>query len=460
MQTPLRVPDHQSALAQLTRLHAIERIVPKQTVEEVLQNYHNPQKRVRKLSLTQVVYLLIAMHLFQRERLALVLERIWHTWTWLTDNNPRTPPNDSAIHYRRDQLTVAPLVDLFHRICKPLAQTTTRGAFLQELRLVAFDGKRFNLPDTTELAKVFGKPTTDRGEGAFPQAKLCALCEIGTRAYLDAGIWPAHADEHQALRRLLRSVQAGMLLLADRGLYSADLLQRIRGRGAHALLRLPAGVQPRHERYLPDGSSLVWVAPNPHQRQDDQEILVRMIRYTFVDPNNPGCGHTYRLITTLLDYRRFPASLLAQTYHERWIIERQFAETQEQLLGGKAPLRSQSVCGVLQEIYSLLIAHYVVRALMHEAALAADIDPDTISFKATLVILQECLPDFQRMSAYWHPQLFARLLQEIARHRVQERPPRSYARVVRRKMSNFPLKRAKHRGYRKCLPYKDAIAVI
>ena len=99
--------------------------------------------------------------------------------------------------------------------------------------------------------------------------------------------------------------------------------------------------------------------------------MVRVIQYTIKDPALPGYGETHRLVTTLLDAERYPALDLACAYHERWEIELVIDEIDtHQRLAGR-PLRSLKPVGVIQELYALLIAHYALRSLMHQAALHA-----------------------------------------------------------------------------------------
>jgi hypothetical protein len=460
MQLRIRQIGIDSAPSDVTRLEALERVVPMDLVEEVLTQHHAHEQRCRKLSMHQVVYLVIAMNLFARERLALVLERLLHIWRWLFAKEEIRSPNDSAIHQRRHQLGVAPMVALFHRVCRPLATKKTRGAFLFGLRKMAIDSKVLNLFDHPGLVGYFGRPS-GRGKAAFPQARLVTLEEVGTHATLDAGVWPLAVHERRGAKRLLRSVGAGMVVFLDRGLCSAEMIEAIYERGAQVIARLPAHVKPRLVRRLCDGTCLVWMIPTGRRVPKGQQgILVRLIAYTIDDPTNPGHGKTYRLVTTLLDPQRYPAQTLAVCYHERWSIEETYDELEVHLLHGSTPLRSRTVTGVLQEIYALLIAHYAVRALMHEAAVRADTDPDTLSFTATVTLVVEAIRDFQLAAPCLHELLFDRLLREIASHRVQQRPPRSNPRVVKRKMSNFPLKRSANRGSRTGLPYRKAIRLI
>ena len=107
-------------------------------------------------------------------------------------------------------------------------------------------------------------------------------------------------------------------------------------------------------------------------------------------------------------------------------------------------LRSRTPVGVIQELYGLLLAHYLIRFLMHQAAVQADLDPDRLSFVRSLRIIQEAVPEFQLVAPEQRAQLYQRLLRDLARKRLPDRQPRSNPRVVKRKMSNFKLKRPEH----------------
>ena len=206
---------------------------------------------------------------------------------------------------------------------------------------------------------------------------------------------------------------------------------------------------------------LAYLLPSEDQRRRRGErILVRVITYTMTDPALPGYGETHRVLTTLLNPRVAPAHAVACAYHERWEIEIVIDEidTHQRLVG--RTLRSLTPVGVIQELYGVLLAHYAVRVLMHEAAVQADLDPDQLSFVHALEIVRDAVPEFQMVVAEQQPLLYARMLRDIAAKRLPPRRPRSQARVVKRKMSNFKLKRAEH--YQPPKPqgtFRDAVVV-
>jgi hypothetical protein len=245
------------------------------------------------------------------------------------------------------------LAVLFKRVCRPLARPETVGAFAFGLRLVALDGTVERLPDTPANAAYFGRQKGARGDSAFPQVQCVYLCECGTHAIFDAGFGPYSTSERIGARRLLRSVDAGMLVMWDRGLHEFDMVAGALKRGAHVLARLPAQVKPTWVATLPDGTGLGHIYPSDYQRRKRGEhLLVRIIDATreIDDPARPGHAQRHRLLTTLLEPDFCPALDLVCLYHERWEIEVTIDEmdTHQRLL--PRPLRSLHPVGVIQEL--------------------------------------------------------------------------------------------------------------
>src|SRR5271157_1602275 len=109
-------------------------------------------------------------------------------------------------------------------------------------------------------------------------------------------------------------------------------------------------------------------------------------------------------------------------------------------------LRSQTPEGVEQELYALSLGHFVVRALMLEAAQRENLDVDRLSFTGCLQILQARLPECDSTTPQRLDQWYDLLLAELVQERVEPRRNRLNPRVVKRKMSKFAKKRPEHRG--------------
>jgi hypothetical protein len=94
----------------------------------------------------------------------------------------------------------------------------------------------------------------------------------------------------------------------------------------------------------------------------------------------------------------------------------------------------------LQEFYGLLIAHYLIRSIMHEAALKADVTPIRLSFTKSVRIIRNAVFESQIVAPSQAVDWRERLLRNIGREILPQRDNRSNPRVVKRKMSQFHLK--------------------
>ncbi len=452
MRFTIREIDAECKFASTLTVDALERAVPASAIHAALAQHGLVTARERKLTLVLTVWLIMTLHLYPTVSIAGVFRKLARGLRLIWPDPTLPLPSDSAVAYRRAQLGAPPIVTLFKQVCQPIASPQTRGAFLFGLRLMAIDGTIEDVPDTPANAARFGRHTSTRGPSAFPQLQGVYLVECGTHCVVDAGFWPCHTSERIGGFRMLRSLQRGMLLLWDRGFHDFDMVVAARQRQAHVLSRLPAGVKPHPVRALPDGSVLADLLPAEDvRRRRGERILVRVITYTITDPALPGYGEEHRVITTLLNPRLAPAHTVACAYHERWEVELVIDEidTHQRLVG--RTLRSLTPMGVLQELYGVLLAHYAVRVLMHEAALRADVDPDRLSFVHALEVVRDAVPEFQMVAEPQQQALYERMLHDIAAKRLPARRARSNARVVKRKMSNFKLKRAEH--YRPSKPH-------
>jgi hypothetical protein len=440
------IPTGTNLTEELT-VQALERAVPRAQIQAVAAAARRPGQRRRKLPLEVLLLVSILMNLYTQEALERVLGKLYHGARLLGPAPGVAPPGKSALCQARYRLGARPVVALFHQVCRPLATAATPGASLFGLRVLGVDGTVEDVPDTPANERAFGRHRSQRGASAFPQVRGVYLVECGTHAVLDAGFWPCHTSERVGGLRLLRSVGAGMLLLWDRGFHSFEMAARTRARGAHFLGRVPGQVKLVPHTVLPDGSAWAWLYPSDRaQRRAGVRLRVRVIVYTFTDPARPGYGKTHRLITSLLDPQAYPARDLVVAYHERWEVELTIDEIDTHQRLAQHPLRSQQPVGVLQELYGLLIAHYAVRAVMHDAALQARVDPDRISFVRAVSLIKDAIYDFQLVIPRQHPRLYRRLLADLTQDLLPPRAQRTNPRVVRRKMSNFKLKRPAHGG--------------
>lgn len=221
------------------------------------------------------------------------------------------------------------------------------------------------------------------------------LIEAGRHLIVDALMCPYRIGERVRVKKLLRSVSQGMLLMWDRGLHSYAMVKATLAQKCDYLGRVPKNVKFPVEKVLEDGSYLSWIAPDgKSKKKGSTKISVRVIEYTIDTDSEP---QIYRLITSLTDITLFPALLLATEYHRRWEVENTIDEIKVHLLGRKTPIRSLNPREAVQEIYGWLLGHWAVRSLMFQVAEHAQISPLRLSFTGTLNVVRRAVPKFQRI---------------------------------------------------------------
>jgi hypothetical protein len=298
---------------------------------------------------------------------------------------PWVVPTKAALFKARARLGAEPLQKLFEEVAVPMAQPGTAGAHYRDWRLVSIDGTSLDLADTQANEQRFGRPGSARGEklAAFPQLRMVGLAECGTHAMFDVAIGPLADDERTLAGRVLRSLTAGMLCLADRGFYSFELWKQAASTGAQLLWRTKSNHKLAVLERLADGSFLSELYDSSDRRREHGHT-VRVVEYQVADPGRPVSDTRYRLLTTILDCDQAPADELAPLYAQRWEFESALDELKVHQRGPRVVLRSKTPDGVLQEVYGHLCVHYAIRWLMHTIAIESGHDPDRLSFTRTL----------------------------------------------------------------------------
>jgi len=377
----------------------IESAIPVEVISATISESNSQTQRQRKLPAHLTVCLVIAFSFWSKASMRDVLKNLVDglSTQWTRLSQYWKVPNSASISEARARLGCQVMRRLFEQVVRPLATPETPGAFLGGLRLMAVDGTLLDVPDSQANARVFGYPGTRFDtHAAFPKVRLVLLIEAGTHLVTNALICPYRMGERRQALRLMRSVESGMLVMWDRGLHSFAMVQATVAKGGHYLGRVPANVKFEVEQTLPDGSYLSWIYPDRKSRKKGAtRIQVRVIEYTLEQTDPPDSALTYRLITSLLDPQQFPALVLAQQYHQRWEVENTIDEVKTHLLGRKIPIRSLKPREVVQEVYGLLLGHWVVRSLMVQAAQLEGISPLRLSFTGTLQVLRRAVPKFQ-----------------------------------------------------------------
>src|SRR3954466_13295464 len=398
----IRLSDHIS-------LGVIARAVPPERVRQVLVETGKASERERDLPAQVMVYYAIALALYMGSSTREVLRCLLEGLRWLWGAEAVKVAGKSGISQARSRLGEAPLRRLYERVVQPIATRSTKGAWYRQWRLVSLDGSCLDVGDPAQNGAHFGYPGASRGESAFPQLRFVALVENGTHVLFGAQLGRYGDSETTLAHDVLGALRRGMLCLADRQFFRHALWQRAASTGADLLWRVKCNLRLPRETVLADGSYLSTVYPSEKDRRHRTGgVRVRVVEYRLAgvagaEALYPGGGGRpptaaraplSRRVTPVLAPAAAPAADLAALYHERWEIEGALAELKTRLRGARMVLRSKTPELARQEFWGLLLAHFAVRGLMHEAALRADEDPDRLSFLHTVRVIRRKLPLF------------------------------------------------------------------
>jgi Insertion element 4 transposase N-terminal/Transposase DDE domain len=383
-----------SRITDYISLGVIAKFFPLKKIQEVLTETKRASVRERDLPAHVVVYYVIALALYMRSSYREVLRCLLEGVQWLL--HPSTPikvAGKSGISQARSRLGAEPVKKLYEAVVAPIAEKRTRGAWYRQWRLVSLDGSTLDVADTAENEQAFGRPGASRGSSAYPKIRFVGLLENGTHVLWAARMDKYKTDEITLADAVVPALRKGMLCLADRFFPAYELWRKAAQTGADLLWRVRKNARLEIDKRLTDGSYLSRIYPSTSDRRNRRKaIVVRVIEYRLKDV--PGAEPIYRLITTILDSKLAPAKELAALYHERWEIETALDELKTHLRGAQIILRSKTPELVQQEFFGLLMAHFAIRGLMHEAALQADQDPDRLSFVHTVHVVQRRLPRY------------------------------------------------------------------
>ncbi|NIL60000.1 IS4 family transposase [Salinispora arenicola] len=405
-------------------LGELTRLVPFEMIDDVLAATRRTQRRVRLLPARVVVYLLLAGCLFAD----CGYRQVWAKLVAGLRGLPVADPSDSALRQARQRLGPAPLRALFDLLRGPAATSAVAAVRWRGLLPVVVDGTMIAVADSPANLGRYGKHRCNNGGSGYPTLRLSALLTCGTRSVIDAVFDPSTTGEITQAHRLTRSLRAGMLLLADRNYAAADLIGAFTATGADLLIRCKSGRKLPMTRRCRDGSWLSVI--------DGQPVRIIEARISITTTAGSHTGD-YRLITTLLDPRRYPAADLVRLYHQRWEIETAYLELKSTILGGRV-LRARTPDGVDQEIHALLIVYQVLRTAMVDATDSRPgLDPDRASFTTALHAARDQITQAAGIIADTVIDLVGAIGERVLTDLLPDRRIRFKARMIKRSNSRY-----------------------
>ena len=415
------------------RLRGLKRILSQRLIDQVIGE-ELKTRYCKRITNQQLIWLIVGMGIFAGKSYRQIFRLCASPTTII--------PLRATLTNARKRLSAGLLERLYLGVVKLLAQSPDKQpfAFYKGLRLMGIDGTLLDCPDTDSNRQTFGRTSNQTSHGAFPKVRVVSLCELGTRVLWRSIIGTYHQSEQKLTLPLFDYLNRGMLLMADRHFGVAPIIYPLIRQKVPFLIRVKKSQLFPVEKVLRDGSyrSTIYLGKNDRACKRPGET-VRVLRYTHRDPNRTGCGEVHVLITSLLDATEYPAVELIDLYHVRWEEEIAFSEWKVAMCQSTM-LRSHSPEMVRQEIWGMLLSHWIVRTLIFRSAAEAGVEPIAISFTGALNILQARLPEAKKsrpMTKKW----FDDLISEISREQLPPRANRINPRKLKKRSKAWPTKR-------------------
>jgi hypothetical protein len=361
---------------------------PLSIITSIIAACGKTDKRVRDLPAALMVYYVIALSLFPGVGYQIVLRWLLGGLQWLGNHHFRVAGR-ASLSAARKRLGALPMQRLHEQQAQPMAEKSLLGSYFKDMLLVAIDGSTLALQDTRENSEEFGRSSNQHGESAWPLARFVALVECGTHLIFAANLGGYKDSEIALSKSLAPRLGVGMLCMADRLFPGYELWKQFAATGAHLLWRAKNSVTLKKTKVLADGSYLAEWLPDEERKKGNKAVIVRVIEYKLNAPTvEDDKAEIYRLITTILDPEVASAPELAALYPQRWEIEISIKEGKTILRKGRITLRSKLPELVKQEFWGMILAHYLVRKMMAQAALDRKRDPDELSYESSIEIIK------------------------------------------------------------------------
>ena len=296
---------------------------------------------------------------------------------------PYALPTATVFCTWRDALGPAPLERLRDRLLSGVDAEHRghdyRAVAVGDLEVGSIDGSLIRVPDSPANRQAYGSAGTADDSAPFPQLRELRCTAAPTRAALGVVTGPSGAgasrDKGEAEQALLdktlkdfRQVfTPGRLWVMDRNFPGVPRIKAMLATGTHVLIRVKDGITLRRcGDFLPDGSYLAAICGG------GITLTVRVVEYT-VSVAGRDTPELFCLITDLHDHEAYPAGVLAEAYHWRWIGSETALKEAKSAISGAGPstgpiLRSQSPALIRQEHAAWVISVELARAIARAAA--------------------------------------------------------------------------------------------
>jgi hypothetical protein len=338
----------------------------------------------------------------------------------------------------RQRLPLKMPLDLTQYLGDQISQQSPKAWCWQGRQVRIVDGTTVTMPDTEANQAAFPQQRGQKPGLGFPICRVVGITCLASGALLNAAIGRFNGkggDEQTLLRSIQDTFQPGEIILGDAFFATYFFIATLQTRGIDMLME-QQGARRRTTDFrcgqkLGKRDHLIiinkpkirpgWMTETQYDAAP-VSITVREFR---------AGGKV--MVTTLSCSKNYPKDALKLLYQSRWHVEldiRNIKDTMDMnVLSCKTPDM------VRKEIWVYLLAYNLIRLMMAQSALLADIRPRAISFKHCLQLWLIYLQQSQNLD----DDMLESLLQMMAQQRVGNRAGRIEPRAVKRRPKAYPM---------------------
>jgi hypothetical protein len=356
----------------------------------------------------------------------------------LSGGLPRCSTHTGAYCRARQRLPVEMVATLVRRTGYVMAECTPQTWHWRGRAVRLVDGATVALPDTPENQAIYPQPSSQQPGLGFPLCRVVGIVCLASGALLDAAMGPCRgkgSDEQSLLRSILDVLESGEILLGDAFYATYFLLCALRERGIDGVFE-----QQGSRRRSTDFRRGKRLGPRDHlielRKPKIKPAWMSQVEYDrapqALKVRELYCGGKI-LMTTLLCPKQTTKAALKALYRDRWHVELDLRNIKTTL--GMEMLSCRTPAMAQKEIWVYLLAYNLIRLLMAQSALLAEVLPRQLSFKHTLQIWIA----WRQSGARSDDDKLAGLFILIAQQHVGNRPGRIEPRAMKRRPKPFPL---------------------
>ena len=423
-------------------LSVFQRELPLEWIEQALTMTDKASIRRRKLPAELMVWLVIGLGLYRNRPISEVVSKL--DLQVVSEAGEMVAP--SAIPQARQRLTSQPLEALFKITSNYWSEREDAHDVWNGLQLFSIDGTTLRCAENEETSAHFGYISNQhKQQSAYPVVRLCALMSLRSRMIRDVKFGPCSSGEITYAKQLIDSVPQNSLTIFDSCYFSAELMTTWQAQSVdqHWLTPLKSKTRYKVIKQYGDNDFLVEMPTSPQARKKNPNLGVTWQARLVTYPERKESNHLLGILSSLTDTDTYPAQAILDVYFERWEIENGYGEIKQYQLDENILLRSQTIDGVYQEIWGLLIAYNLIRVEISRIAKEADVSPLRISFVMALRYIQDELMWCAIASPGTIPKKLKAMRENVKMFILPEKRKRPKSRTVRISKTRYPIQKRK-----------------